>query len=134
MSSNDTEKTCSLLMVEDDAVTRTVIARMVARKFPKCAIYEADNGKDGLYLFEMHRPDIVITDINMPEMTGIEMARAIREIDAGVTFIVLTAYGNQRFNEELSQIDYCAYIMKPVDFKELFAHIEKCCGSCQKSL
>lgn len=126
MTTNETEKTFCLLMVEDDPVARTVILRMVERRFPNCVVHEAENGKEGLRLFEEHRPDIVVTDINMPEMDGVAMARAIRELDAGATFIVLTAYGNQRFVDELSAVGYCAYLLKPVNFKELFATIEKC--------
>ena len=121
----------SLLIVEDDKASRVVIARMVGLKFPGCTIHTADNGRQGLALFKEYLPDMVVTDINMPEMDGIEMAREIRKINANATYIVLTAYGNKSYSEQFEEIGYCAFLLKPVDFNELFAMIERC---SQKSL
>lgn len=126
MESNLSHLSYSLLIVEDDKTARDIIVRMVGLKFPTYTIYSADNGKKGLELFKEHIPKMVITDINMPEMDGIEMAREIRSIHANTTYIVLTAYGNKSFFDEFKDIGYCAYLMKPIDFKELFTMIEKC--------
>jgi len=81
----------SLLLVEDDKTTREIVKRMVALKFPQCTIYTAEHGKKGLELFMEHTPDLVVTDINMPEMDGIEMARAIKAVNPNATYIVLSA-------------------------------------------
>jgi len=124
MASSDSS--FSLMIVEDDKAARDVIARMVGLKFPDFITYTAENGKQGLELFKEHAPDMVITDINMPEMDGIEMAREIRSIDNNVTYIVLTAYSNTSFLEKFTEIGYCAYLMKPIDFNKLFATIESC--------
>jgi len=126
MTTDQSRTSFSLLIVEDDKAARDVIARMVGLKFPDCTIYTADNGRIGLELFKEHTPYMVITDINMPDMDGIEMAREIRAINASATYIVLTAYDNKGFFEQFEEIGYCAYLMKPVDFKELFAMIEMC--------
>jgi YesN/AraC family two-component response regulator len=119
----------SLLIVEDDQQAREVTSRMVTLKFPGCTIYCAGDGKVGLQLFQEHAPDMVLTDINMPEMDGIAMARAIRKMSPGTTCIVLTAYGDDKFFQQFKEIGFCAYLMKPVDFLELFAAIEKCCAA-----
>lgn len=116
----------SLLMVEDDVAARNIIETMIAAKFKGCTIYTADNGRQGLRLFKEHNPDIVITDITMPEMDGIEMAREIRAIDEGKPVVVLTAYSDDKFFQSFSEIGVCNYLMKPVDFKELFTTILKC--------
>ena len=116
----------SLLIVEDDKVTRDIMVRMIGLKFTGCTAYSAENGKKGLELYKAHTPDMVITDINMPEMDGIEMARAIRSMDATATYIVLTAYGNENFLEEFKKIGFCDYLMKPIEFNKLFASIERC--------
>ena len=126
MASVQSTSPFTLLIVEDDKTARDVIARMVGLKFPGCTILTADNGKMGLELYKEHRPGMVITDINMPEMDGIAMAREIRTMDADATYIVLTAYSNKSFLEQFKEIGYCAYLMKPVNFQELFAMIEKC--------
>ena len=88
----------SLLIVEDDKVaSSTFLPHVIARKFPAVTIYVAENGKMGLELFKEHAPDIVITDINMPEMDGIQMAGEIKSIKADTKFIVLTAYSNKDY-------------------------------------
>ena len=71
-----------------------------------------------------------MTDISMPGMNGIEMARAIRLLDASATYIVLTAYGNKSYFEQFKEIGYCAYLTKPVDFNELFEMIAMCREKC----
>lgn len=126
MASIQSHSSFSLLIVEDDESARDVIARMVALKFPACTISTAGNGKAGLELFKEQDPDIIITDINMPEMDGIEMARQIKSIRDSATCIVVTAHGDKAFFDQFTEIGFCAYLMKPVSFQELFAVIEKC--------
>ena len=54
------------------------------------------------------------------------MALQIRSIAANATYIVLTAYGDKGYFEKFEAIGFCAYLMKPINFKELFATIERC--------
>lgn len=116
----------SLLIVEDDKAACDILARMVGMEFPDCAVYTADNGVKGLELFKEHLPDIVITDVNMPVMDGVELANEIRAINANATYIVLTAYSDKVIFEKFKNIGVCAYLLKPINFKELFAAIERC--------
>ena len=116
----------SLLFVEDDKMICQVIGRMIARRFPDATVYTAENGRIGLELFKEHTPDIVITDINMPVMDGIQMARKIKSVKTGTKFIVLTGYSDRSNLEKFSEIGFDDYIVKPVDFGKLFAAIEKC--------
>ena len=104
----------SLLLVEDDKLAREMVARMIALEFTQCTIYTAENGKKGLELFRKHTPDLVVTDINMPEMDGIEMARAIKAINPDATYIVLSARNEVENVNKFKKIGYCAYVMKPL--------------------
>lgn len=122
----------SLLVVEDDLAARNIIVTMIGVRFRGCIVYTAENGREGLELFKKHKPPVVVTDINMPEMDGIEMAQAIRALDPNTAFLVLTAYGDQRFKESFSDVGFCSFLMKPVDFKELFASIERCFASTSR--
>lgn len=123
----------SLLIVEDDKAARDIIARMVGLKFPDCTIYTADNGIMGLELFKEHTPDIVLTDVNLPLMDGVELAREIRSINANATYIVLTAYSDNIIFDKFKDKGACAYLRKPIDFKELFAAIGKCSAESTES-
>lgn len=116
----------SLLVVEDDLAARNIIVNMIEVRFRGCTVHTADNGKQGLELFQQHNPPMVITDINMPIMDGIEMARAIRALNTDTIFIVLTAYGDQRFHRSFAEVGFCSFLLKPINFPELFASIEKC--------
>lgn len=126
MATHQTLPPFSLLIVEDDKSACDIIARMVGFEFPDCTIYTADNGLKGLEIFKKHTPDIVITDVNLPVMNGMELALEIRSINAKATYIVLTAFNDKTIFEKFEQIGFCAYLLKPIAFKELFAAIKKC--------
>jgi YesN/AraC family two-component response regulator len=116
----------SLLLVEDDDTTRTIVTRIVSSKFPECTIYAAENGKKGLQLFKEHTPDLVVTDINMPEMDGIEMARHIKAINPDAAYIVLSGNSDAKSITKFGEIGFCAYLVKPLEFKALFDAIANC--------
>jgi len=115
-----------LLFVEDDAVVCHAIGRMLAREFPGARVYTADNGQRGLELFREHAPEIVLTDINMPVMNGIEMAERIRELQPATSFIVLTGYSEKGYLDRFKAIGFYDYIIKPADLDRLFDTIERC--------
>jgi len=120
----------SLLVVEDDDESREILVAILSRKFPDVTVYSANNGRTGLELFKTHTPDIVITDINMPELNGLQMADKIRAIRPDIKLIVLTAdTGKATMENSVGkgfEVDH--YILKPVDFGVLFAVIEQCIG------
>ena len=126
MTTPQSLRSFSLLIVEDEKDARDIVANMVGLEFPDCTIFTANNGVEGLELFKQHTPDIVITDVNLPVMDGVELAREIRAINGNATYIVLTAYTDQTVFDKFEDIGVCAYLLKPIDFDELFAAIEKC--------
>jgi YesN/AraC family two-component response regulator len=118
--------TPSLLIVEDDRVMNEMLATVIQRKYREVTIYRAENGQTGVDLFKEHRPDIVLTDINMPVMDGIEMAAKIKAIQADAHLIVMTAYSDKTYFEKFSEIGFCVYLLKPIMLPTLFAAIDKC--------
>lgn len=81
----------------------------------------------GLELFKVHSPEIVITDIKMPVMDGILMAREIRAIKADTRLIAVTAYcDEQGYREKIDEIGFHDCLAKPFEFARLYAAIEKC--------
>ena len=116
----------SLLMVEDDLIARDLIVQMIKVRFPGCTVYTADNGREGLEVFRQENPPLVVTDINMPVMNGVEMAREIRAINPDTQFLVLTAYGDEQFRKCFTEVGLCSFLRKPIDFQQLFDAIESC--------
>lgn len=115
----------SMLIVEDDVTVLDIFGRVLAKKFPGITINIAEDGARGVRLFKEHAPDIVITDINMPELDGIQMAREIKGIKADVKFIALTGYNDDFTLRQLRETGINDVIVKPIHFGKLFALIEK---------
>jgi two component transcriptional regulator, AraC family len=68
-----------IIIVEDEVKIRTAMGRLIEDVTGHKVIGEAKNGKEGLELFFKYRPDLIITDIRMPEMDGLEMLKALHE-------------------------------------------------------
>lgn len=118
----------SILIVEDNKAASKIVVRMVAMHFPDAMIYTAYDGKVGVELFKKHLPNIVITDIVMPEMDGIQMAAEIKNIRSDTKFVVFTACEDGDNHEQLNQIGVHTYLLKPFDLQDLITAIEECLG------
>jgi two-component system cell cycle response regulator len=116
----------SILAVEDDETIRTLLEAIIKRKFPEIPLYVAENGKRGIELFKAYDPEIVITDIIMPEMDGVEMASMIKTMKSDIKLIVVTGYGSKKLHETMSNIGVSAFLTKPIELKGLFSEIDKC--------
>ncbi|MDA8433002.1 MAG: response regulator, partial [Nitrospiraceae bacterium] len=81
---------------------------------------------EGLALFKERRPDIVISDIMMPLMDGIEMSREIKSLDKGARIILTTAYSDAKILFASIELGVDSYLLKPVDMTALFRAIDKC--------
>jgi len=117
----------SLLFVEDDSEARALVAKAISFRFRELTLFSADNGMNGLDLFQKHQPEIVLTDIKMPEMDGITMAGKIRELHNDAVICVLSAYCDaDQFKERIEHLDIFECLVKPVDYRALFATIDRC--------
>ena len=110
-----------ILYVEDEDGVRRGFAKAISRYAKE--IYEAKNGEEGLSLYKEHLPDIVITDIKMPKMNGIDMSKAIKKINPKQSIIVTTAHSESEFLLEAIKLQLSGYILKPVNKKILQAKI-----------
>jgi len=115
---NDILKDIRLLYVEDDSEIRTVLSRGLKRRVKE--LFVAQDGQDGLEQFKTHNPDIILTDIKMPKMTGIEMSQKIKEIDKNKPIIIMSAHSETDFLLESISIGISGYLLKPVDKDRLF--------------
>lgn len=112
-------KKVTILYAEDEAALREVTVN-VLKGFTKNQ-YVAEDGARGLELFLAHQDeiDIVITDVNMPNKNGLEMAKAIKEVNANIPIIVATAFSNTEYLLEAINLGIDKYVLKPVDMKKL---------------
>jgi len=114
----------TLLYVEDEKVTRDAVSSMVSRRFPQLVVRTAENGAQGLQLFRELGADLVITDMKMPVMHGIEMARQIVAEKKHTPIIVTSAHGDMDYFIESIEIGISRYVMKPIEVNKLFSALE----------
>ncbi|HEA7276533.1 TPA: response regulator transcription factor [Campylobacter jejuni] len=107
-----------ILVVEDEIKTRELLINVLSERFSK--VIGAQNGDEGLKKFKKFKPDLVITDIAMPIMDGLDMAREIKEISDDVPIVVLSAYSEKERLLRSIDIGIDKYLIKPVDIEELF--------------
>ena len=115
----------ALLFVEDEYEARGMLGRMLGLNYPGLRVYLAESGAAGLELFREHRPQIVMTDINMPVMNGIDMARFIKEIDPEAVIVAVTAHSDTSYLLSAIEIGIEHYVLKPVNYAELFGVIDR---------
>lgn len=116
----------SLLYVEDEDEIRKLLSGVLVRKFPNLEIHVAANGVAGLEMFREHHPDIVLTDIRMPLMDGIQMSRSIRDENPSVSIIVISACSETDYLLEAIKMGISRYVLKPINHKMLFEAIDDC--------
>lgn len=106
-------KKFSVLYVEDDEDIRDQLAHFLKRRVG--TLHIATNGHEGLLAFEAYKPDMVVTDILMPVMNGLEMAEKIKAISASTPIIVTTAFNETNFFLKAIDIGVDKYVIKPVN-------------------
>lgn len=115
-----------ILVVEDEVKARESMINILSERFSK--VIGAQNGDEGLKKFKKFKPDLVITDIAMPIMDGLDMARAIKEISDDVPIVVLSAYSEKERLLRSIDIGIDKYLIKPVDIEELFKVLDYLIG------
>ena len=113
------KKDISVLYVEDEDKIREKYKQFLKRFCTN--IYEASNGEEAYTIYKEKRPDIIIADINMPKLNGLELVKKIRESDHNTKVIMLTAHSDVKYLLEATNLKLTRYLIKPVsrgDLKE----------------
>ncbi len=116
-------KRMNILYVEDEEMIRKTFERSLSRMFGN--IFQAENGKVGLEVFQKEHIDLILTDVNMPEMNGLEMSQAIKNINNRVPIIISSAYNDSNFLMQAIDIGIDHYITKPVYMRKFRAKLDE---------
>lgn len=114
----------SILYVEDDDVIRENMYDFLNRRFDHVLL--AENGAVGLELYRENVPEIIMTDIRMPVMDGLEMTRAILEMNDKVTIIVTSAHNEVKYLLGAIELGISHYLLKPLEREKLDASLQHC--------
>jgi len=103
-----------VLLVDDHSLLRTGVANIINHEPDLEVVAEAANGRDGIDAFLVHHPDVVLMDLRMPGMEGVEAVQQIRAIDPQARVIVLTTYDADEDIARALQAGAKAYILKDI--------------------
>ena len=120
----------SVLVVDDDKITTAILRRMLDAYADNVLI--AADGEEGLALFKQHRPDIVLSDINMPKMGGLEMVEQIRLLDDQVKIAIFTNFENRDILLTAIQIGVNQFFSKPFEAKVFAQVIQPLCDDAKE--
>lgn len=123
-------KNIKLLIVDDDEITRENICEYLNDKFE--LIYEASNAHDAYKLYLKYKPDIIITDIQMPKVSGLDLVQRIREKDSLTQIIIISAYSHKEYLLKSIELSLVKYLIKPVSENDLISTLNICCKNIVK--
>lgn len=112
--------TGKILLVDDEVHIRKFVG-LILKQLGRPVITEASNGEDALVAFKADRPDLILLDVNMPRMDGIETLRKLKELDPSCTVIMLTSLANRETVERALELGAEAYIRKDTPKDEISA-------------
>jgi DNA-binding NarL/FixJ family response regulator len=113
------DKRIRILAVDDHPVLRQGLAALLSNESDMQLVAEAANGLEAIEQFRLHRPDVTLLDVQMPEMDGIEAIRSIRAEFAHARIIVLTTYAGDALAQRALKAGAQGYVLKGLLRKEL---------------
>ncbi|WP_349947781.1 response regulator [Lacrimispora sp. BS-2] len=115
-----------LMIVEDEMIERIVLKKMLQKKFGgECQVLEAQNGNEAVEIFKREDIQVVILDIGMPGMNGIQTAEIMRKQKKDCCLIFLTAYDRFDYAKKAISIRAMEYLLKPYSQKEVLNVVEE---------
>lgn len=115
-----------ILLVDDDPNIRKLLSLILRNKF-SASVEEAQNGKDALEKLQQIKPVLIISDVMMPEMNGVEFISQLRKIEEfkNTPVIVLTSLSDKILVEKLLKLEIIDFILKPIDYTKTVIRLDK---------
>ena len=121
----------SILLIDDEKILLEAVSDDL--KESGYEVTTAESGQEGLKSFELIRHDLVIIDLKMESMDGLEVSRKIKELNSKTPVMILTGYGSMETAIEALRLDLDDYVLKPVNRDDLFEKINQCLGKKNNS-
>jgi len=114
-----------LLYVEDDSDIAEEVVYFLQRRLKE--LYVARDGKEAYELYKKYTPDVVVTDIQMPRMNGLDLSEKIREENQDIPIVITSAHNDTNFLTRSIALGITSYIIKPINLFELLKTLERVC-------
>jgi len=104
----------TILYVEDDKDTLEILSILLGGYFDE--VYIAKNGVEGIEQYKKYAPSVVLSDVSMPEMDGVSMAKQIKKINKNQKIVLISASDEDELKEQIEEIEIDYFVNKPIDF------------------
>ena len=121
-----------ILIVDDEKIERNGIRLLINKYNLDLSVGEAENGETALEYISNNRVDILFTDIKMPFMDGLELARRAKLINPSLKIIIFSAYDEFEFAREAITLDVFYYILKPINVNEFLKTMSQVIEACKE--
>ena len=115
---------CSILLAEDEEKLRDSFKKVLLLYVEK--VYLAKDGEEALEIYSKYKPDIIITDLKMPKLNGLDLIKIIRKENQLIPIIVTSAYTDKEFLFESIKLSLVEYVVKPIRETNLSELLESC--------
>jgi YesN/AraC family two-component response regulator len=110
-------KNLSILIAEDDVFLREELVNYISIFVDD--IYQANNGIEAFDMYQKYKPSIILTDIDMPLLNGLELIEKIREVDENIDIIIISAYTYTEYLLRAIELNLVSYLAKPIQRNKL---------------
>src|SRR5437016_4106366 len=117
----------TLLVIDDEPSIQHAFRR--AFQAPEFALHTASRASEGAELVERVRPDVVVLDVHLPDASGLEMFKRVRQLDARIPVILVTGHGTSELAIEAIKEGAYEYLLKPLELAPLRELINRACAS-----
>lgn len=124
-------KSKTVLFAEDDKIIKSQITEVLEMIFKK--VFSVEDGKKAYEVYQEERPDIIISDIKMPNIDGLTLIEKIRQTDYKTPIILLTSFMEQQLVISAANLSIDGYIIKPIEFNKLIVAINKAMKRVQRN-
>lgn len=119
----------TILLADDEPHIRKFLG-LLLKQLGAPTVIEASNGEEAVALFQQHQPDLVLLDVNMPIMDGIQTLRRLKELDPDSAVIMLTSLANRQTVEEAATLGALNYIRKDTPKDEVLRALRETIEAC----
>ena len=114
-----------VLIVDDEKRLAYFLGQTLQLDFPECQVDTAYSGEEALSSLASHAYDLIIADVRMPGVSGMELIKGVRYLDAEVPIILLTGYGSASLRREAATLGVNHYVDQPFDVDSLISTVSQ---------
>lgn len=116
------------VLIVDDSAFMLKMLKNIVQKSSDASVLEAKDGNEALEKYKSEQPDLVLLDIILPVMRGVEVLKEIKKLNSNAKVVMITAVGQEEVKQEATQAGCVGFIVKPFQEDEIIEQVKKALG------